>query len=234
MTTINDSRKFGPLDEARLIAFEAEFGATLPEEYRAFLLKHNGGRPVPANFRLSGDDASDVHQLYGLHDGPNYARLDAVTGVWRARLPEDLLPVGADSFGNQITIGMRGGRRGQVYFWDHVSAEAHLLAAGFRSFLERLFEWVDPNEHVFWKIMRTNDIGALRRMLAEGHDLEDKDECDRTLIENAAIWGRTAMVRVLVEAGAQLRSARDLAVQNGHAELVAYIDESSSSGLRSS
>lgn len=68
---IEDSNRFGRLAEEPLAAFEASLGGRLPEDYRAFLLEHNGGRPRPATFTISkGEGETNVHTLYGLHDGP--------------------------------------------------------------------------------------------------------------------------------------------------------------------
>src|SRR5690348_16435267 len=56
--TILHSNKYGPLSIGVLEDFERELKAPLPEEYRTFLLQHNGGTPSPACF-LAPDDPLD-------------------------------------------------------------------------------------------------------------------------------------------------------------------------------
>ncbi len=44
-----------PLDEKKIApTAEKKMGIKLPEDYRQFLLKNNGGRPDPANFPIRG------------------------------------------------------------------------------------------------------------------------------------------------------------------------------------
>ena len=124
MPVIADSQAFGLPGETRLSEFEAKLGHPLPGDYRAFLLEHNGGTPQPAAFAL-GCDVSEVHLLYGLHDGPEYAQLEWALRTYAGRVPPDLLPIGSDPGGNELCVCLAGGRRGRIYFWDH---ESHVIA----------------------------------------------------------------------------------------------------------
>ncbi len=40
-------------------------------------------------------------------------------GDYQGRIPDDLLWIADDPFGNAICIGIRGRYFGKVYFWDH-------------------------------------------------------------------------------------------------------------------
>lgn len=53
-------------DIARL---EATLGRPLPEQYRAFLLAHNGGRPTPnlVDIEEAHFKGSDIHTIHGIH-----------------------------------------------------------------------------------------------------------------------------------------------------------------------
>jgi hypothetical protein len=117
---VERSNAFGPVEPARLRAFEARIGAALPEDYRAFVLAHNGGCPVPCDFLISAAEGeSSLHHTYGLHDGPAYLRLDDALDSYGPQLPEGLLPIADDPGGNAICLGLVGAARGRVYFWDH-------------------------------------------------------------------------------------------------------------------
>ncbi len=43
-----------PLTERDLADLESELGFKLPQAYRAFLMKYNGGRPEPEAFPIEG------------------------------------------------------------------------------------------------------------------------------------------------------------------------------------
>jgi cell wall assembly regulator SMI1 len=108
-----------PATNDRVVALETRLGAQLPEDYRAFLLRFNGGKPLPAEFRLaSGRSGSDLHTLSALHEG-ELCNLETKIYLLGPRIPPGVLPIGTDSFGNAICLVLAGERRGQIWFWDH-------------------------------------------------------------------------------------------------------------------
>jgi hypothetical protein len=96
--SIRDGNGFRPLTAERLAAFEREFGTPLPEDYRAFLLRHNGGVPdrrpstSPARTAEEGDERP-FHCFFALHDGP-----------W-----DDSTPEGSQAFLQAALAGFRAG-----------------------------------------------------------------------------------------------------------------------------
>ncbi|MBK9262343.1 MAG: SMI1/KNR4 family protein [Polyangiaceae bacterium] len=111
---------FGATSKDEIEQFEKRRGIALPQEYKRFLLKSNGGRPVPDTFDVPGwaHDGSVIHHFHGIHWG-EYYKLDEECEAYQDRIPADLLPIAADVFGNAICLGWKGKRRGKIYFWDH-------------------------------------------------------------------------------------------------------------------
>lgn len=68
---------YGGADEASVAAFEAIIGARLPADYRKYLLQFNGGEPRRTIFSPKGNvrDGFNLHHVLGLHEGPEYLRL---------------------------------------------------------------------------------------------------------------------------------------------------------------
>jgi len=98
-----------PLSEAELLSVEAAMRVSIPEGYRAFLLATDGGRPVEDMFL----DRVGVRDFLGASDmAETRSRL-------RGRLPETLLPIAIDSFGNYICISTAASDSGAIHFWDH-------------------------------------------------------------------------------------------------------------------
>lgn len=225
---IKQSNPFGALRPEDLAAFEARRGMQLPADYRRFLLAHNGGAPEPntIDFVAQGiPTSSDVSAFYGLHAGESWASLAWNMDSFEGRILPEGLPIAGDSGGNQYVLIVQGARRGQVFFWDHEQEtdppgdeNMSLVAASFTAFTHRLYEYVPPDESVVRGIVRRNDLDGLKRLLAEGYDVETVDEYNRTLIENAAIHNRTALIQLLFDRGAALRNALQLAQQNGGVE----------------
>jgi hypothetical protein len=68
-----DTNRCGPLTEERLQRLEGRLKARLPDDYRAFLLRHNGGRPTLSRFTFSVDgeeQESIVEWFFAVHDQP--------------------------------------------------------------------------------------------------------------------------------------------------------------------
>jgi cell wall assembly regulator SMI1 len=117
--TIIDS--FPAINEAVIQQFERQLGKDLPSEYRAFLLTHNGGRPRPAEFPMTGDTlnpSGTIHWFFGINNSRHYD-LRRNYRVYQDRIPTNFLPIAADPGGNLICLAVAGEDRGTVYFWDH-------------------------------------------------------------------------------------------------------------------
>jgi cell wall assembly regulator SMI1 len=114
-----------PTSESAVAAFEESIGATLPADYRAFLLAHNGGRPKPELFDIRWDDpelasggsTSRVDVFRSLGEGS--LELTKAVRAFHGRIPIGMLPIATDPFGNEVLLGLDAARRGQVFFWLH-------------------------------------------------------------------------------------------------------------------
>jgi hypothetical protein len=137
--------EYGALDTELLVRLEEGIGTVLPEDYRAFLVATNGGRPAREEVALGGTEGSTLlHTFYGLHAGPEHARLDTNLQWLNGRIPTGLLPIAGDQVGNVFCLGLFGSSRGMVFFWDHElegtspSAELPAVARCFAEFLNSL------------------------------------------------------------------------------------------------
>ncbi len=238
---VEKSNPFGALSEARLVQFEVKIGHMLPRDYRQFLLDHNGGKPTPSDFTINDEQGGDtLHHVYGLYNGPGYARLEDAYATYAGRIPAVLLPIADDPGGNVICLGLTGPYRGNVYFWDHESESDDepgfenvvLIANSFQAFLDSLYEYVDPDETETERIIRMNDIEAVEAMVQSGYDIEAEDAYGRTLLENAAIANNIPIFKLLLARGAELGESLWYARQNNHEELVKLIEENKSRSSR--
>jgi hypothetical protein len=117
-----DANQFGKLHDDALTHFEDSHHLKLPEDYRAFLLKYNGGTPSPdiIDFVEDGrETSSDINYLYRIHEGPYWASLEYGLETFQGRIPEPFISIGYDAGGNQYLLGIQEPYRSKVYFWDH-------------------------------------------------------------------------------------------------------------------
>jgi len=101
----------------------------LPQDYKEFLLKYNGGSPNFDAFEIKNyfpngrSSFADIRYFFGIcHEKKsimrNYDIYNKINGS-KNRIPIELLPVACDSLGNVICIGIKGIHYGKIYFWDH-------------------------------------------------------------------------------------------------------------------
>jgi hypothetical protein len=124
-----------PVPESELEAFEADLGARLPEDYRQFLLRVNGGSiPEWSRYRYKGLSPDGrtryavVSEVGGLRAESDYS-LRAHRQIYLAtpgpqpeletKIPAALLWIMGDLGGNAACLGLTGPHRGKVYRWVH-------------------------------------------------------------------------------------------------------------------
>jgi hypothetical protein len=115
-----------PAPQDQLEAFEAELGARLPEDYRQFLIRTNGG-VIRGWYRFKGRTPRGeiwhayLHHICGFREELHFSlRFMRSCGLSpHSGLPHSLLAVMDDPGGNAICIGLHGEQRAKVYFWIH-------------------------------------------------------------------------------------------------------------------
>jgi hypothetical protein len=129
-----------PTTEAAIANYEKELGFRLPEDYRQFLLKYNGGnRPSRSGFGYKYADgkaqSSAVDSFFGLGLEPTY---NLKMNQNPQDKPDYLLMIGYD-LGSWLGIGITSETKGQVYIWEHCrQMDVILLAKSFHEFLNML------------------------------------------------------------------------------------------------
>lgn len=117
----------------RVTEIEEKYGLSLPEEYRAFLCKYNGGDTPDTNYR-AGRASTTVRGFYGFGDVAfSFDKMDLQEWI-----EKDLFPIACDPFGNEIAIGLGPEDHGSVYFLDHEEEYKKILVVeDFMAFVKK-------------------------------------------------------------------------------------------------
>ena len=109
------------LKKKDIVKFEEEFGITLPEEYKNFLMVHNGGRPKQKIFPIQ-NNPSDTHAYIDfflcLKEKDVY-EIATWINRYQLRIPHNMIPIAVDPGGNLICLSVSGTNSGKVYYWEH-------------------------------------------------------------------------------------------------------------------
>lgn len=121
-----------PSDEARIGAFEAELGTTLPEDYRRFLMRSGPvGIEGAARIPVEGTRQTSISALYGLGCKKSWDLRNNTMQTYAGRIPDETIPIGEDGdSGDLALLLVEGQGRGQVYVWwhDHPEIDSARLA----------------------------------------------------------------------------------------------------------
>ncbi len=141
--------------EDELTAFENSLGHRLPEDYRQFLLKHNGGFSNVSAFRYKEADYwqdGGVHRFLGISENHDRHSLQKHIALFQSykETPPDLMPIADTGVGNFILLSIFGPDKGKVFYWNHeidpVYGNIFFIAESFTKFLAKLFEWDDEDD----------------------------------------------------------------------------------------
>ena len=104
---------------AELDALARAVAAALPEDYREFMAKGDGGVFLDPN-RYGSSFRGGLNELFAFRDhSPSFWSFAVALGVYRHRVPSGFLPIGDDLAGNLIVLGVGSPHYGEVFFWDH-------------------------------------------------------------------------------------------------------------------
>lgn len=110
------SNEFGKLSNEELSDFELANKIQLPDDYRQFLLTHNGGQPTR---KINKIPDTVVTYILGMHNGDYYASLYKHVDMFSNRIPFSAIPIATDAFGNLFLMSIHEENYGQIFFWDH-------------------------------------------------------------------------------------------------------------------
>jgi hypothetical protein len=140
-----------PTNLAEVEKFEELIQAKLPEDYKQFLLKHNGGHPITNAFKLiqpinDQTNEAGISWFYALYDG-EACNIVKKFNTYKDELPDTLLPIGYSS-GGVTCLGVKGAEYNKVYYWttnyslwkEEDLYRLYLAANSFTEFINGLFQ----------------------------------------------------------------------------------------------
>ncbi|KAK8801186.1 hypothetical protein WA158_001956 [Blastocystis sp. Blastoise] len=106
-----------------IAALESKLGLKFPEEYKKFLLEHNGGIPEPCGFvPVGNDEPTEAVDFFLSIGGDDYEDIYTVQQDCKDIFEDacisqnDYVPIAVDGFGNKILICTGKKNNGRIYF----------------------------------------------------------------------------------------------------------------------
>ena len=126
------------VDQA-IAEFESDFEIKLPEKYKEFLLKYNGGNSLQTSFSINRK-TSDIKAFYGFNKASKYNNFQYLieNGFLEEFTDRGFIPIAKDSFGNSIILGVTEKNFNQIAFFDHESQIVKPLEISFEELLSKL------------------------------------------------------------------------------------------------
>lgn len=212
----------GPLiTESDLAQFENTRNISLPEDYREFLMRNNGGTPAPNGFKYLKHNKSSESNLAHFY---NLAELRPCT-----ENAIGLLEIANDFFGNKLFLRILGHNRGEIVFWEseeELSEKAlSYVSPNFTSFITSFYEISIPPETFNHPelLFIEYDINGINTYIDAKADLNALTECGLSLTLLAIKWQRYEILETLLKRGASGREALACAARGDDLEAVKRI-----------
>ncbi len=135
----------GPkIGAADIVAIEADLSLQLPDSYREFLLRYNGGVPSPDTIDILGfvGSPTDVQIFFGIRREILSSDLRWNFALLKERCNVEALPIACDSGGNLFCLLLREGLGTEVIYCDLDASECtpYLVAMTFEDFVSGLHD----------------------------------------------------------------------------------------------
>jgi hypothetical protein len=141
-----------PIDGRELITFTTLYDLTLPRAYREFILKNNGGRPVPAAFPIEGllgNPVGVVQAFFGLNTTIKTEDLNLVMIDLLGKVPRGIFPFARTDGDDFVCFDLRKAEA-PVIFWNRKpfwgnnewnENDLYPVASNFEHFLAELHDF---------------------------------------------------------------------------------------------
>lgn len=209
------------LDNERLVTLEDMLGVILPQDYRGYLLEHNGRGFEKNTFEVFKDEYSIIHHVYRISNDDDY--FDLINSYKKGKNIDHeeerkFLIIADDNVGNDIILSLAADSFGEIYFYDNdtISTKCTKLAQSFSEFRSSLFDLQDISvyENTVDEALDKKDLKLLERALQQGYNIENLDKYSRNLLERSVITGDIDLVSCVLEYQPQIRSSMSLAEEN--------------------
>jgi hypothetical protein len=146
----------------KIAEWEKSTGRKLPEDYKKFMSKYDGGRIYPLIF-----DRKIPLEVYSMGTSETFLNMfypwQTVAGIWNGemfadRTPPDFVVVGSSPGGVEVLLSLADETHGQIFLWLHSPSDwgtgdnKHVWRQedSFRAFVESLYENEEEEGHEYW------------------------------------------------------------------------------------
>lgn len=215
--------QYPPLSDKKITEWENK-NILIPDPYRAFLLKQNGGNMGNKNTfkvpKMYGEFG--FHEFFGIHEGLGGLDYIQTTYTKRKRFPAHYFAIASDVAGNLILMGQDEKKFGQIFFWYHEGEVSenekpwekniYKIAKDFNSFMDNLYEEeIIENEDDLLTLFGGENIQRQLELINSGWDVNEKlEDSSQTALERVANFGNDITVlQTLLDKGANIGKAMD-------------------------
>jgi SMI1/KNR4 family protein SUKH-1 len=128
---------------------EKAIGNSLPDSYKAFLLRFNGGLPTPDAFPIEGmakNPYGIIQEFFGIDCPIESSNLKWIYEVFKTDTPPNLFPIASTPSGDVVCVSLWGDDPGTVVIWNYYDAyrgptyaNVYRVAPNFEEFIQGLF-----------------------------------------------------------------------------------------------
>lgn len=204
----------------------------IPEPYRTFMLKQNGGNMGTKNTfkvpKMYGEFG--FHQFFGIHEG--LCGLDYIQNTYtkRKRFPTHYFAIASDVADNLILMGQNEKKFGQIFFWYHEGEVSenekpwekniYKIAKDLDTFIANLYEEeIIEDEDDLLTLFGGENSQKQLAFINSGWDVNAHlTDSTQTALERVANFGKDIVVlQALLDKGARIGKAM-YHVRNNHNE----------------
>jgi hypothetical protein len=210
MGNLEITRNLPSIEKSEFVKFESLINASLPSDYKSFLILNNGGYVTSndQNFPISKKVWRRIKTFFGIDSGNKELSLIKYFDLLKNKLKGDFLAIANDRNDDFICLGIVEFNLGKIFLYEKDNGSFSEISPTFQDFLNGFFDDQFVDDEITKKA-KQNDLNYFGELIKKGWAVNTPIKDETTVLFHALSNRHIKLIDLLLKNGATLNFMKD-------------------------